>query len=115
MWVAFPAFAFPLQELTKGRAPMAVARFFLGGKFSECLANLFEVEERIISKAVAAPRLVQDEPFGLAVKGGQSVSVARSRNYADKAGRAKFIWNIMQLAQQASVIGLVVRILYRAT
>ena len=46
-------------------------------------------------------------PSALTVKCRQGVSIARRRDHADEATGAVLIGNVVQLAQQASVIGLV--------
>ncbi len=105
--MALRAFVFPLQKLAKGGATMAVAGFLFSGEFSESLSNLGEVEQRIVSEAVGAARHAQDETFSATVKRRHRVPVARRRNHTDKASGAVFVGNVVQFAQQASVIGLI--------
>src|SRR5208337_5472994 len=105
--MAFGAFVFPLQELTKRCSAVAVLGFLFGGEFGEGFADLREVEEWIVAEAVAAARRVQNETFSAAEKGRQRVSIAGHRNHADKAAGAILVGNIVELTQQASIVRLV--------
>src|SRR5271166_6507002 len=105
--MAFRAFVFPLQELAKGGPTMAVFGLLFGGELGEGLADLREVEERIVAEAVGAARRAQNETFSAAVKGRQRVAVPRDRDHADKTAGTILVGNIVQLAQQASVVRFV--------
>src|SRR5271157_5759842 len=107
MGMALGAFVFPLQELTERCAAVAVFGFLFSSEFGESFANLREIEERIVTEAIAAARRPQNETFSTAEKGRQRVSIAGHRNHADKASGAILVGNIVELTQQASIVRLV--------
>ena len=104
--MALCAFVLPLQKLAKGGAAVAILGLLFGREFGESLPDFRKVEQRIVAEAIGAARRAQNETFGAAVKGSQSVSVAGRCDDADKAAGAVFVRNVMQLAQQAGVVGL---------
>ena len=98
----------PLEKLAESRAAMAVLRFLLGGQFCEGLFDLRKEEQRIVTKAVRAARRVQQNSLRLAVKCRESMPVAGDSDHANEAAGAVLIRNVVQLAQQAGIVGLVV-------
>src|SRR5664279_5665900 len=90
----------PLQKLAEGGSAMTVLGFLLGGQLGKRFVDLGKEEKRIVAESVRAAGGVQNQPFGLAMKCRQGVSVARHGNHADEASGAVFVRNFMQLAQQ---------------
>src|SRR5271166_5038654 len=98
----------PVKELAERRAAMAVFSFLLGGEFGEGFFDLGKEEQRVIAETVGSPRGVKDDALSLAVKCRQRVSVAGDGDDADEAAGTVFVGDIMQLAQQTGVVGLIV-------
>src|SRR5271165_558486 len=107
MRMTFCAFVLPLKKLAKCGTAVAVFGLLFGGEFGEGLANLREIEQRIIPKSIGAAWFAQNETFGPAVKSRQRMSVARRRDDADKAASAVLVRDVVQLPQQAGIVGLV--------
>src|SRR5271167_3793243 len=107
--MAFFAFVLPLEELAKRGAAMAVLGLFFRGEFGEGPAGFREIEQRIVTEPVATAEFAQNEPLGAAVKGCEGVSTARRCDDADKAADAVFVGDVVQLPQQAGIVGLVSR------
>src|ERR1039458_327018 len=103
------ALVLPREERPERRASVAVERFLLGAQFGEGLADLGKVEKRVIAETVSASRRAQENAFGFAFKGCQSVAVAGRGDSADEPAGAVFVGNLVQLAQQARVVGFVGR------
>ena len=110
MRVSFPLPIFPLEKRPKRRTAMAVVRLLFRSEFGEGLANLREVEERIIAKAICSARFPQDLTFGSSVKKTYRVPVTRRGDHADEPGGAKLIRYFVQVAKQAGVVGRIIRI-----
>src|ERR1035438_574577 len=89
--VLFMAFVLPREERPKRRASVAVEGFLLGGQFGEGLADLGEVEQRVIAETVRASRRAQENAFGLALKAGQCMAVAGHGDNADEPASAVFV------------------------
>src|ERR1022692_3236007 len=102
------ALVLPCEERPERRASVAVERFLLGAQFGEGLADLGEVEQRVIAETVRASRRAQENAFGFALKAGQCMAVAGHGDNADEPASAVFVRNVVQFAQEARVIGFVI-------
>ena len=73
---------------------MAVLRLLLCAQFGESLADLREVEQRVVSEAILASRGFQNNAFGSAAEGLECPAVFSDGDYADKPSGTVFVRNI---------------------
>ena len=97
----------PFEKQAEGVSAMAVSGLLFRGEFGEGLLDLGKKEQRIVAETIGPARRVQDDAFGFAVECCQSVSIARHGNHSNEAASAVLVGNIVQFAQQSSVVGLV--------
>ena len=86
---------------------MTDGSFFFSRKLGGRLAQFWNQEQRIIAKAVAATRRVENLATNLAFEGLQQPTVARRSQHANKSPLAPLIRNLAHFAQQAGIVGLV--------
>src|SRR6516225_8696108 len=98
----------PVQKLPKRSATVAVFGLLLGGEFCEGLLDLRKEKQGIVAESVKSSRGVQDETFGVSPKRRQRVPVPGDGNHADEPSVAKLFRDIVQLAQQAGIVGFVI-------
>src|SRR5208337_1818513 len=98
----------PVKELAERVAAMTVLGFLFGGEFGEGFFDLRKEKQRVIAEAVGSPRGVKDDALSLALKRRQGVAIAGDGNHADEAAGTVFVGDIVQLAQQTGVVGLVI-------
>src|SRR5580658_6547606 len=100
----------PFEELTERRAAVTVLRLFLGSQLGKCFLNVRKIKQGIVAEAIRAARSVEDDSFRRAAECRQRLAVASSREYADKPASAIRLRNVLQLAKNPRVIGLVVSV-----
>src|SRR5437899_7633117 len=89
---------------------MAMRGFLLGVHLRESLVQFRDVEERIVSEAVASDRHLQNLTFGFATKCGGNFSIARESDDADEARRAFASGKKRKLVDQFVVVVRVARL-----
>src|SRR5580704_16206009 len=74
----------PSEKFAKRRATMAVSGLFFRAELRESLFNRRKVKHRVVSKAAAAPEMIEDPAFRHAAKRSQRLAVAGSGNHTNK-------------------------------
>src|SRR5437588_12879405 len=103
----------PLQELSKGRATMAVSGFFFGGKFGECFFDLRKIKNRIVAEAIRASRSIKNNSFCFPTKSSKRFSVARRGQNANKSPRPFVGRDLLHFAEYPRVVSRIIGILVR--
>ena len=86
---------------------MTDGSFFFNRQFGGSLPQFCDKEQRIIAKAVAATRSVENLATNFAFERLQQPAVARRSQHANKSPLAPLIRNLAHFARQAGIVGLV--------
>src|SRR5207248_5218031 len=97
----------PRAKLFERSAAMADCGFFFSRKLGGRLTQFWNQEQRIIAKAVAATRSVENLATNFAFERLQQPAVACRSQHANESPLAPVIRNLTHFAQQAAIVGLV--------
>jgi len=106
----FGMFVPPRQEFPKGRAPVAIVRFFCGSEFCKRFIDRREVKHRIVAKTVRTAKMIEDSAFCFAFKYGDRLPVPRCSNDADEASRTPGWRNVFHLPKHPGVVQIIIRV-----